>query len=110
MLAVEFARFLGLEFTGRANITDIVNAVCATAAHTQAGDCQCQPDIEDKRRQEVSRRTRHLQSGSPGAPAMAPESHCVDGVAVDRVTIGDPADRLFGHAQKYLCFSEKPAL
>ena len=31
----EFARFLGLEFTGRANITDIVNAVCATAAHTR---------------------------------------------------------------------------
>jgi hypothetical protein len=28
MLAVEFARFLGLEFSGRANITDIVNAVC----------------------------------------------------------------------------------
>ncbi len=37
MLAVEFARFLGLEFTGRANITDIVNAVCATAAHTRVG-------------------------------------------------------------------------
>jgi hypothetical protein len=36
MLAVEFARFLGLEFTGRANITDIVNAVCATAAYTRA--------------------------------------------------------------------------
>ncbi|MCW2729570.1 MAG: uncharacterized protein JWR13_386 [Mycobacterium sp.] len=35
MLAVEFARFLGLEFTGRANITDIVNAVCATAANTR---------------------------------------------------------------------------
>ena len=35
MLAVEFARFLGLEFTARANITDIVNAVCATAAHTR---------------------------------------------------------------------------
>ena len=35
MLAVEFARFLGLEFSGRANITDIVNAVCATAAHTR---------------------------------------------------------------------------
>ena len=34
MLAVEFARFLGLEFTTRANITDIVNAVCATASHT----------------------------------------------------------------------------
>jgi hypothetical protein len=34
MLAVEFARFLGVEFTTRANITDIVNAVCATAAHT----------------------------------------------------------------------------
>ena len=29
MLAVEFARFLGLQFTGRANITDIVDAVCA---------------------------------------------------------------------------------
>jgi hypothetical protein len=35
MLAVEFARFLGLEFTGRANITDVVNAVCATAARTR---------------------------------------------------------------------------
>jgi DNA transposition AAA+ family ATPase len=35
MLAVEFARFLGLEFTTRANITDIVNAVCATASHTR---------------------------------------------------------------------------
>jgi hypothetical protein len=28
-------RFLGLEFTGRVNITDIVNAVCATAARTR---------------------------------------------------------------------------
>jgi hypothetical protein len=28
MLAVEFARFLGLPLTGRANITDITNAVC----------------------------------------------------------------------------------
>jgi DNA replication protein DnaC len=27
MLAVEFARFLGLPFTGRANVTDIVDAV-----------------------------------------------------------------------------------
>jgi AAA domain len=35
MLAVEFARFLGLEFSSRANITDIVNAVCATAARTR---------------------------------------------------------------------------
>jgi predicted ATPase len=35
MLAVEFARFLGLEFTGRANITDIVDAVCTTAAYTR---------------------------------------------------------------------------
>ena len=34
MLAVEFARFLGLSFTGRANITDIVDAVCHTAART----------------------------------------------------------------------------
>jgi type IV secretory pathway VirJ component len=36
MLAVEFARFLGLSFTGRANITDIVDAVCHTAAGTRA--------------------------------------------------------------------------
>jgi hypothetical protein len=36
MLAVEFARFLGLTFTGRANITDIVDAVCHTAARTRA--------------------------------------------------------------------------
>lgn len=34
MLAVEFARFFGLELSSRANITDVVNAVCATAAHT----------------------------------------------------------------------------
>ncbi|WP_211370269.1 ATP-binding protein [Nonomuraea turkmeniaca] len=33
MLAVEFARFFGLELSSRANITDVVNAVCATAAH-----------------------------------------------------------------------------
>jgi Bacterial TniB protein len=35
MLAVEFARFLGLTFTGRANITDIVDAVCHTASRTR---------------------------------------------------------------------------
>jgi hypothetical protein len=35
MLAVEFARLLGLECTTRANITDIINVVCATAAHTR---------------------------------------------------------------------------
>lgn len=34
MLAVEFARFLGLRFTARSNITDIVDAVCHTAART----------------------------------------------------------------------------
>lgn len=34
MLAMEFARFLGLTFTGRVNITDIVDAVCHTAART----------------------------------------------------------------------------
>lgn len=34
MLAVEFARFLGISFTGRANITDIVDAVCTTAIRT----------------------------------------------------------------------------
>jgi hypothetical protein len=33
MLAMEFARFFGLTFPSRANITDIVDAVCATAAH-----------------------------------------------------------------------------
>ncbi|QMU74242.1 AAA family ATPase [Streptacidiphilus sp. P02-A3a] len=33
MLATEFARFFGLDLPGRANITDVVNAVCATAAH-----------------------------------------------------------------------------
>jgi len=33
MLAMEFARFFGLTFTARATITDIVDAVCATAAH-----------------------------------------------------------------------------
>ena len=35
MLAVEFARFFGLEFGARANMPDIVNAVCATAARTR---------------------------------------------------------------------------
>jgi hypothetical protein len=33
MLAMEFARFFGLAFPTRATITDIVDAVCATAAH-----------------------------------------------------------------------------
>ncbi|MFC9647998.1 TniB family NTP-binding protein [Streptomyces sp. NPDC056937] len=33
MLAMEFARFFGLSFPTRANVTDIVDAVCATAAH-----------------------------------------------------------------------------
>ncbi|MFF0430589.1 AAA family ATPase [Streptomyces sp. NPDC053513] len=33
MLAMEFARFFGLTFPSRANITDVVDAVCATAAH-----------------------------------------------------------------------------
>lgn len=35
MLAMEFARFLGLQFAGRVNITDIVDAVCVTAARTR---------------------------------------------------------------------------
>ncbi|MEW9518388.1 TniB family NTP-binding protein [Streptomyces tubercidicus] len=34
MLAMEFARFFGLDFPRRANITDVVNSVCTTAAHT----------------------------------------------------------------------------
>ncbi|MEV7234312.1 ATP-binding protein [Streptomyces sp. NPDC051020] len=34
MLAMEFARFYGLDFPSRANITDVVNSVCTTAAHT----------------------------------------------------------------------------
>lgn len=36
MLAAEFARFLALPLPSRANITDIVNAVCATATATRA--------------------------------------------------------------------------
>ena len=31
MLAVEFARFLGLPLTARANITDVIEAVCGVA-------------------------------------------------------------------------------
>jgi hypothetical protein len=34
MLAVEFARFFGLEFSSRANMPEIVNAICTTAART----------------------------------------------------------------------------
>ena len=34
MVAVEFARFLGLPTTRSANLTDVTNAVCATAART----------------------------------------------------------------------------
>lgn len=34
MVAVEFARFFGLPAPRSANITDVTNAVCATAAHT----------------------------------------------------------------------------
>ncbi len=35
MLAMEFARFLGLQFAGPVNLTDIVDAVCVTAARTR---------------------------------------------------------------------------
>ena len=35
MVAVEFARFFGLPAPARANLTDVTNAVCATAAHTR---------------------------------------------------------------------------
>jgi hypothetical protein len=35
MLAMEFARFLGLQFTRRVDLTDIVDAVCVTAARTR---------------------------------------------------------------------------
>ena len=34
MVAVEFARFFGLPAPARANLTDVTNAVCATAART----------------------------------------------------------------------------
>ena len=34
MVAVEFARFFGLPAPRSANLTDVTNAVCATAAHT----------------------------------------------------------------------------
>jgi DNA transposition AAA+ family ATPase len=34
MIAVEFARFFGLSTTRSANLTDVTNAVCATAART----------------------------------------------------------------------------
>ena len=34
MIAVEFARFFGLPAPARANLTDVTNAVCATAART----------------------------------------------------------------------------
>lgn len=46
MLAVEFARFFGLELSGRANITDVVNAVCATAAATGV-DLVCVDEIHN---------------------------------------------------------------
>ncbi len=35
MLAVEFARFLGLPIVGRANITDVIEAVCGVAVDTR---------------------------------------------------------------------------
>src|SRR5262249_40466740 len=46
MLAMEFARFLGLQFTGRVNITDIVDAVCATAARTRV-DLVCVDELHN---------------------------------------------------------------
>ena len=35
MVAVEFARFFGLPVPARANLTDVTNAVCATASRTK---------------------------------------------------------------------------
>jgi hypothetical protein len=37
MIAVEFARFLGLPVIRRANLTDIVEAVCGVCTDTRAG-------------------------------------------------------------------------
>ena len=46
MLAMEFARFLGLQFAGRVNLTDIVNAVCVTAARTRV-DLVCVDELHN---------------------------------------------------------------
>ena len=35
MIAAEFARFLGLQLTRRANITDIIEAVCGVCTDTR---------------------------------------------------------------------------
>lgn len=41
MVAAEFARFLGLPFTSRANITDIIEAVCGVAVDTRVSVVLC---------------------------------------------------------------------
>jgi hypothetical protein len=69
MLAVEFARFYGLEFSARANMPDIVNAVCATAANT-AVELMLVDEIHN-----LNLATRDAPAAPPGTPA-APSGNC----------------------------------
>lgn len=41
MVCAEFARFLGLQFTSRATISDIVEAVCGVAVDTRGSVVLC---------------------------------------------------------------------
>ena len=43
---MEFARFLGLQFAGRVNLTDILDAVCVTAARTRV-DLVCVDELHN---------------------------------------------------------------
>jgi hypothetical protein len=72
MLAVEFARFLGISFTGRANITDIVDAVCATAIRTRRGAARARSDGQQRRGARIRRHSPPASWCSTPAPDLAP--------------------------------------
>jgi hypothetical protein len=98
MLAVEFARFFGLEFSGRANITDVVNAVCATAAYTGVElvlvDEIHNISLTSRTGAEVSDQLKYFAGCRPRSSTPASKSSpraCSPGCAVGRSPAGSPS-------------------
>jgi hypothetical protein len=79
MLAVEFARFLGLPLTVRANITDVIEAVCGVAVDARVS-VVCVDEIHNlqlatRNGAEVSDTLKYLRCRSPpNGRAWSPRS------------------------------------
>jgi hypothetical protein len=87
MLAMEFARFLGLQFAGRVNPTDIVEAVCVTAARTRV-ELVCVDELSNlnlatRAGAEVSDQLKYFAEWLPATLRCA-----ADSFGADRLVLG----------------------